>query len=78
MRAATNFYQGEKIESLPRLFKEHLLAKTYGWTISYIRGLPDFEFERFFNLAMVSERLDNYDILNAVSISSIGKTLRSF
>jgi len=62
---------------LPRLFKEHLLAKTYSWTISYIRDLPDFEFERFVSLAMISERLDNYDVLNAVSIASLGKTLRS-
>ena len=39
--------------------------------------MPDFEFERFASLAMISERLDNYDVLNAVSIASLGKPLRS-
>jgi hypothetical protein len=62
---------------LPKLFKEHLLAKTYGWTIDNIRSMPDFEFERFASLAMISERLDNYDMLNAVSVASLGKSLRS-
>ena len=62
---------------MPKLFKEHLLAKVYGWTIDSIRSMPDFEFERFASLAMISERLDNYDVLNAVSIGSLGKSLRS-
>ena len=39
--------------------------------------MPDFESERFASLAMISERLDNYDVLNAVSIASLGKPLRS-
>lgn len=71
-----NFYRGDEIDSLPRLFKEHLLAKAHGWTIHYIRSLADFEFERFVGLAMVSERLKNYDVMNAVSITSVGKALR--
>ena len=62
---------------MPKLFKEHLLAKTHGWTIEYIRGLEYFEFERFFNLAMISERYDNYNLMNVMSIASIGKGLRS-
>ncbi len=72
-----DFYRGDEIKSLPKLFKEHLLARAYGWTINDIRSLPDFEFERFVSLAMISERLDNYDVLNAVSIASVGKNLRS-
>lgn len=71
------FYRGEEVKSLPRLFKEHLLAKSHGWTIDYIRGLEDFEFERFVHLAVISERYDNYDVMNAVSIASLGKDLRS-
>ena len=71
-----DFYKGDEVESLPKLFKEHLLAKAYGWTIHYMRDLEDFEFERFVSLALVSERLDNYDVMNAVSIASVGKSLR--
>jgi len=71
------FYCGEEMKSLPRLFKEHLLAKAHGWTIDYIRSLEEFEFERFVHLAMISERYDNYDVMNAVSVASIGKSLKS-
>jgi len=76
IEAAINFYRGEEIKSLPKLFKEHLLAKTYGWTIDYMRSLVEFEFERFVSLALISERLDNYDVMNAVSIASVGRSLR--
>jgi hypothetical protein len=54
---------------------EYIMARHFGWTLEYVRNMPDDDFENFARLAILGESYKNADIINVVGMTFAGKKI---
>ncbi len=75
MEALRDFLTGKGIAEVPPLLMEYMVAKHFGWTLEYIRNLPEDDFENFSRLAILGESYKNADIINVMGMTFAGKKI---
>jgi hypothetical protein len=75
VEALRDFLTGKGIAEVPPLLMEYMVAKHFGWTLEYIRNLPEDDFENFSRLAILGESYKNADIINVMGMTFAGKKI---
>ena len=69
------FFKGQHVqEAIPQYLYEHLLARHYGWSLSEIRAMSNYDFQAHLRICMVRESNDNeFKVLLAGGRSGRGR-----
>jgi hypothetical protein len=75
VEALRDFLTGKGVAEVPHLLMEYIMARHFGWTLEYVRNMPDDDFENFARLAILGESYKNADIINVVGMTFAGKKI---